>query len=117
MHQIQSSSHSRREFLGTAALLMARAAFAGSPQQAQVTTFIGTGRRGVAAEGDAIDRTNLDNPFFAIIGPDGRSPRGDASWPSLVDEAPVGMHAPFTKRFPARRLTEAGPQQWSSTND
>jgi DNA-binding beta-propeller fold protein YncE len=71
MHQIQSSSHSRREFFGTAALLMARAAFAGSPQQAQVTTFIGTGRRGVAAEGDAIDRTNLDNPFFAIIGPDG----------------------------------------------
>jgi DNA-binding beta-propeller fold protein YncE len=66
------TKHSRRQFLAAAAVLFGRPAFAAPASQAQITTLIGTGRRCVAADGDPIDRTELNNPFFASFGPDGR---------------------------------------------
>ena len=71
MRQKYSPAYNRRQFLRTAAVVMTSSAFPVPAAEHQVLTLVGTGRRGVAAEGDALDRTELNNPFFAIIGPDG----------------------------------------------
>jgi DNA-binding beta-propeller fold protein YncE len=71
MRQKYSPAYSRRQFLRTAAVAMTSSAFPVPAAEHQVLTTRWYGRRGVAAEGDALDRTELNNPFFAIIGPDG----------------------------------------------
>src|SRR2546427_4857047 len=64
-------SHTRREFLQWSALLLARAEFAQKISANRVTTFVGTGARGAAAEGDTADKAQINNPFHVVIGPDG----------------------------------------------
>ena len=61
----------RRQFLSTAALLIVRSAVGSPAPSQQVTTFVGTGTRGVAADGDEADRAQINNPFFSVMGPDG----------------------------------------------
>jgi len=61
----------RRQFLSTAAVLAARPVFLRTAPEAQVMTLVGTGKRGVASEGDKADRADIDNPFFTVFGPDG----------------------------------------------
>src|SRR6185369_10428034 len=61
----------RRQFLNTAAGLAAGPVFSGAAAAPRIVTLVGTGKRGVAAEGDKADRANIDNPFFAVFGPDG----------------------------------------------
>ena len=64
-------SHTRREFLQWSALLLARAEFAQKISANRVTTFVGTGARGAAAEGDTAGKAQINNPFHVVIGPDG----------------------------------------------
>jgi len=62
----------RREFLQSSAMLIASASALqsqGAPQR--ISTIAGTGMAGTAAEGDIADRTQLNNPFGLVIGPDG----------------------------------------------
>ena len=62
----------RREFLKSSVLLMATAsAVRGQGTQPRIATIAGTGVMGMAADGDAADRTQLNNPFGLVIGPDG----------------------------------------------
>ncbi len=61
----------RREFLQFGGALIG-ARFAVQKAAPHVTTLVGTGVRGLAAEGDPADHTKLDNPFHTVIGPDGR---------------------------------------------
>ncbi|HEY1877513.1 MAG TPA: hypothetical protein VGG66_08580 [Rhizomicrobium sp.] len=62
-------SHSRRTFLSGATLLVATAATAkGRPS---ISTVIGTGQPGMAADGEAATTARLNNPFGVVIGPDG----------------------------------------------
>ena len=61
----------RRQFLGTAAFIAARSALRSPAPEFQISTFVGTGARGVAAEGDQADHAQINNPFFTMIGPDG----------------------------------------------
>ena len=61
----------RRDFLRWTAALAVSPALRTQAASGQVTTFVGTGARGVAADGDAADRTQLNNPFHVVIGPDG----------------------------------------------
>src|SRR5262245_46233076 len=60
----------RREFLESAAALMAAPAFL---QQAprRIATIAGTGVAGTAMDGDAADSSAINNPFGVVIGPDG----------------------------------------------
>jgi DNA-binding beta-propeller fold protein YncE len=60
----------RREFLSWSAVAFVGAAF---PQRtaARVSTVVGTGVRGTAADGDAADRVQINNPFHIVLGPDG----------------------------------------------
>jgi DNA-binding beta-propeller fold protein YncE len=60
----------RREFLHWSAVTFVGAAF---PQRtaARVSTVVGTGVRGTAADGDAADRAQINNPFHIVLGPDG----------------------------------------------
>src|SRR5262245_59019124 len=57
--------YNRRQFLSTAA------AFLLAAPEPRVTTVVGTGKRGVAADGDEASHANIDNPFFTLFGPDG----------------------------------------------
>jgi DNA-binding beta-propeller fold protein YncE len=62
----------RRQFFGAAVVLVARPAILQKKEPPpQVSTLVGTGRRGVAREGDEADHANIDNPFFTVFGPDG----------------------------------------------
>lgn len=62
------SCHSRR------AVLLAAASLAASPApgetRARISTLIGTGTAGMAADGESADTAKLNNPFGVIIGPD-----------------------------------------------
>ena len=62
------SCHSRR------AVLLAAASLAASPApgetRARISTLIGTGTAGMAADGENADTAKLNNPFGVIIGPD-----------------------------------------------
>src|SRR5262245_65610010 len=62
---------SRREFLQWSALWAGRSAFSQRPPASRVRTFVGTGAKGTAADGDTAGHTELDNPFHIVIGPDG----------------------------------------------
>ena len=59
----------RREFLRWSAVTFVGAAF---PQRtaARASTVVGTGVRGTAADGDAADRAQINNPFHIVLGPD-----------------------------------------------
>jgi DNA-binding beta-propeller fold protein YncE len=61
----------RREFLQSTGALFAGAAFSQQSSSARVRTVVGTGTRGKAADGDAADRAQIDNPFHVVLGPDG----------------------------------------------
>src|SRR5215470_6217790 len=61
----------RREFLRSTSALFAGIAFRQKASTAQVRTVVGTGTRGKAADGDAADRAQIDNPFHVVMGPDG----------------------------------------------
>jgi sugar lactone lactonase YvrE len=61
----------RREFLRSNAAMFVGAAFQQKVEAAHVTTVVGTGVRGTAADGDAADRAQINNPFHMVIGPDG----------------------------------------------
>jgi sugar lactone lactonase YvrE len=63
------ANHSRRTFLAGAATVMATAARA--KPAPQISTVIGTGQPGMAADGEAAATAKLNNPFGVIIGPDG----------------------------------------------
>jgi DNA-binding beta-propeller fold protein YncE len=65
------SHHTRRKFLATSAAFVAGSVFRSPATGAQITTLVGTGMRGAAADGDLMDRATINNPFFALIGPDG----------------------------------------------
>lgn len=65
------SHQTRRQFLGAASAFIAHSVLGSRAPSLQVTTLVGTGARGVAAEGDLADRAQINNPFFTIIGPDG----------------------------------------------
>ena len=60
----------RREFLRWSAVTFVSAAF---PQRtaARVSTVVGTGVRGTAADGDTAARAQINNPFHIVLGPDG----------------------------------------------
>src|SRR5215510_13525583 len=60
----------RREFLRWSAVTFMGAAF---PQRTsdRVSTVVGTGVRGTAADGDAANRAQINNPFHIVMGPDG----------------------------------------------
>jgi len=64
-----NTNSSRRTFLATAT------AFISAPGLAQtaprISTVIGTGEAGMAADGESIATAKLNNPFGVIIGPDG----------------------------------------------
>jgi DNA-binding beta-propeller fold protein YncE len=59
----------RRDFLQFAAAAIAAPYFQ-TPSH-QISTLVGTGVQGVAANGDLADHTALNNPFGLVIGPDG----------------------------------------------
>jgi sugar lactone lactonase YvrE len=61
----------RREFLQSNAAMFMGAAFTQTAVAARVTTVVGTGVKGTAADGDAADRAEINNPFHMVIGPDG----------------------------------------------
>lgn len=66
---VMKTNASRRTFLATAA------AFISGPGRAQaapgISTVIGTGEAGMAADGESAATAKLNNPFGVIIGPDG----------------------------------------------
>src|SRR5262245_50567848 len=64
------TDQTRRQFLGAAGFFIARSALSPQATVQPVKTLIGTGARGVAADGDLADRTQINNPFFTVIGPD-----------------------------------------------
>jgi DNA-binding beta-propeller fold protein YncE len=60
----------RREFL-QGAVFAVSAAVRQKPSGARVTTVVGTGVKGIAADGDVANSAQLDNPFHVVRGPDG----------------------------------------------
>src|SRR5881394_1979628 len=59
----------RREFIRLGAAAMAAPLF---PQTTpRISTIVGTGMAGMAADGEAADRAAINNPFGLVIGPDG----------------------------------------------
>ena len=63
------ANHSRRKFLAGATMLVATTSTAKAAPR--ISTIIGTGEPGIAADGEAAATANLNNPFGVIIGPDG----------------------------------------------
>src|SRR5262249_11865079 len=61
----------RREFLQSGVAMFAGAAFPQGAATPHVTTVVGTGVRGTAADGDTADRADINNPFHIVLGPDG----------------------------------------------
>src|SRR5262245_21270922 len=61
----------RREFLELAAGAIAARLPQPQPSPRRITTLAGTGVQGLAANGDLVDQTTLNNPFGLVIGPDG----------------------------------------------
>ena len=59
----------RRKFLAGVTMLVATAGAAKAA--ARITTIIGTGQPGMAADGEAAATAKLNNPFGVVIGPDG----------------------------------------------
>src|SRR5262245_49854661 len=65
------NSHTRREFLRLSAFTFISAPFSRRAADTRVTTVVGSGARGMAADGDAANRAQIDNPFHIAMGPDG----------------------------------------------
>src|SRR5262245_32952096 len=65
------NSHTRREFLRLSAFTFISAPFSRRAVDTRVTTVVGTGAKGMAADGDAANRAQIDNPFHIAMGPDG----------------------------------------------
>ncbi len=57
----------RRDFLKLAAMI----AVLPQAPATRITTLAGTGKPGLAADGDPADRASINNPFGLVIGPDG----------------------------------------------
>ena len=66
-----NGSHNRREFIQRSAAVFAGAAFRQKAATIRVTTVVGTGARGSAADGDAANRAQINQPFHVVMGPDG----------------------------------------------
>ncbi len=62
---------SRRAFLQVGAIWAGASTFPQKPVASRVRTFVGTGARGTAADGDTAGHTEMNNPFHLVIGPDG----------------------------------------------
>jgi DNA-binding beta-propeller fold protein YncE len=64
------TQQTRRDFLASAGAIVAAPWF---PQTsgARITTIAGTGKPGLAADGEPADRASINNPFGLVIGPDG----------------------------------------------
>ena len=62
---------SRRAFLQWSAIWAGASTFVQKPVASRVRTFVGTGARGMASDGDTAAHTELNNPFHIVIGPDG----------------------------------------------
>ncbi len=67
-----SSQQTRREFLQLGAALIVPPRFARQTPAGRITTVVGTGVQGSAAEGETTDKAQINSPFFALIGPDGQ---------------------------------------------
>ncbi len=67
-----SIQQSRREFLQLTAAFMVQPGMAWQRSAGRVTTVVGTGAAGSAAEGETADTARINSPFFALIGPDGQ---------------------------------------------
>jgi DNA-binding beta-propeller fold protein YncE len=65
------TEQTRREFLSFAAGAMAARFSLPQSSRKQITTLVGTGVQGLAANGDVADHATLNNPFGLVIGPDG----------------------------------------------
>src|SRR5262249_52384859 len=65
------TEQTRREFLAFAAGAMAARFSQPQASPKRITTLVGTGVQGLAANGDAADHATLNNPFGLVIGPDG----------------------------------------------
>jgi len=61
---------SRREFLQTSAALLATPALLQQSLR-RITTIVGTGAAGTAADDSSADTAQINNPYGVIIGPDG----------------------------------------------
>ena len=62
--------HSRREFLESSAALLAAPLL--SPQSGRrISTLVGNGAAGLAADGSTADTAQINNPYGVVIGPDG----------------------------------------------
>ena len=63
-----NTDHGRRTFLTGAAMLVATASLAKTAPT--ISTVIGTGQPGMAADGETAATAKLNNPFGVVIGPD-----------------------------------------------
>ena len=63
-----NTHQTRRKFLAAAAVLTATPGLAKADPQ--ISTLIGTGQAGMAADGEAAHTAKLNNPFGVLIGPD-----------------------------------------------
>jgi DNA-binding beta-propeller fold protein YncE len=64
-----NTHQTRRKFLAAAAVLTATPGLAKAGPQ--ISTLIGTGEAGMAADGESAHTAKLNNPFGVLIGPDG----------------------------------------------
>ncbi len=67
----RSTQQTRREFLQLSAASIVRPMFGAQVPAGRVTTIVGNGVRGSAADGETMDRAQINNPFHVVIGPDG----------------------------------------------
>src|SRR5215510_7272572 len=61
---------SRREFLQSSAVLLA-APLLSAQAARRITTLVGTGTAGSAADGSSADTAPINNPYGVVFGPDG----------------------------------------------
>jgi sugar lactone lactonase YvrE len=114
----------RREFLQSGTAFFVGAAFGQKPTsspRARVSTVVGTGARGTAADGDAADHAQINQPFHVVRGPDGamyfsdfgtnRVFRWDLHTSKITLVAGTGMKGYAGDGGPARSAQLAAPHE------
>jgi DNA-binding beta-propeller fold protein YncE len=84
--------HTRREFIGLSAALLTAPMFRAQGSR-RITTLVGTGVAGSAADGGSAATTQINNPYGLVIGPD-----GGLYW------ADFGSNRVLRFDFPAKRI-------------